>query len=445
MQIYLLLASFLPSFPPAGAQEISWLDHDRVLVRTGDRVEAWPGSEGTDTYCWDRDGRSLLITRAGILQRLDRNGRRTTLAHGYTDMRFPDVDRTTGRIAFACTEANPERKGWRLRVIEADGRGNLELGSGYDPAFLPDGSGVIFEGFDEPGPDIWIHRFDTQARRRLFDVAAPGGRCTPAISPDGKRVAYTSLGRLFVVGFDGLALRDLSPQGATYDRFACFAPDGNSVAFFRERELETALVLRPFDGEERIVEAGLHATLPMFRPQSSAPIIRSLDPASAAVLVTARGSAALDLPDLESLDAATASVLATTAGSLLLDRLVHVDLATAEALAAWDGNGEGYRLSLDGLTACEPAILAALSRSRGWSLSFGSLVHLESEHVRALAPFTGAVVRLRALEALDESTAKSVAATWKAKWLEVDFETKVSVEARHAFGAGTITLRGARP
>ena len=438
-----LAAAALVPAARAGGEEppLAWLEGARVLVRSAEGALPWPGLEDVDTFAWDREGRALLVTRRGLLQRIAADGRRATLAHGYADVRFPDACPANGRIAFACTLPGAARDDWQLRVVEADGRGNLELGPGYDPAFLPDGSALVFEAFEETGPDLWIHSFAGGTRRRLFEQRLAGGRYTPAVAPDGKSVAFSSGGRLMLAALDGSQVRDLSPEGATYDRFASFAPDGGTLAFFREREERVTLVLKGLDGAERELESGPRATLPAFRPARHAPIVTALDPPGAAALVASAGGAAIDLPDLAVLDADTARALARTAGPLALDGLTTIDATTAGALAEWSGNGEAFILSLDGWRDPGPAALAVLARCRGWGLSLGGLRELSPESLHALASFSGALLRLRSLPALDEAVAREVARTWQVKWLELDFEASVSEAARRALAEGSVALR----
>jgi len=75
------------------------------------------------------------------------------------------------------------------------------------------------------------------------DVAVPTNYAVPAISPDGKRVAFVAssggggaLGQLFVRDLDSLTARPLAgTNGATYP---FWSPDGKFIGFFADRKLK---------------------------------------------------------------------------------------------------------------------------------------------------------------------------------------------------------------
>ena len=75
------------------------------------------------------------------------------------------------------------------------------------------------------------------------DVAVPTNYAVPAISPDGKRVAFVAssggggaLGQLFVRDLDSLTARPLAgTTGATYP---FWSPDGKFIGFFADRKLK---------------------------------------------------------------------------------------------------------------------------------------------------------------------------------------------------------------
>lgn len=252
-----------------------------------------------------------------------------------------------------------------MRVIQWDGRGSLELGPGYDPSFVPDGSAVVFEAFDEHGPDLWIYSFEDRSRRRLLGGAPRASRYTPAVSPDGSQVAFTCDGRLQLVGLDGASLREWSPPEGAYGRFAAFDATGTSMLFVGDRAGESRLIWRDALGKEHALNCGVQPLLPAFRPARDGLLHRGLTPVQAEQLVSRAGSADLALPDLQRLDAGTARALAGAQGGLRLDGLTSIDEAAALALAEWESIGEHVFLSLDGLRQPPPAVLAALARVRG--------------------------------------------------------------------------------
>lgn len=271
----LILSALLSTIPRARSQEdlpdMAWLGGNAVQVRTSMGLRDWPGTEGADTFCADRRSGSVLITRNQALLRVNSKGESTELVRDVQSIRFPDVDRREGRIAFAYVEVGTPKQSWKLRLIDAEGKGTRELGTGYDPSFTSDGKSIVFEDHDARGTDLWIMDLATGRRQYLFPEPAKEPRHTPVSAPNGIHVAFTFGGRLHLCSLDGTAIQDLSPEGKTYDRFAAFSADSKSLVFFREREGQTSLVYRLLFGREQIIPAPPHATIPIFLEEPTNP------------------------------------------------------------------------------------------------------------------------------------------------------------------------------
>lgn len=87
--------------------------------------------------------------------------------------------------------------------------------------------------------DIWVARTDGTGERRLTRLGACGG---PALSPDGKRVAFhcrgdqdlyrdTGFGRIYLVDAAGGEPKPLRFDGILAAEHASFSPDGGSLVF----------------------------------------------------------------------------------------------------------------------------------------------------------------------------------------------------------------------
>ena len=135
-------------------------------------------------------------------------------------------------------------------VVRPDGTGRRRLTTdqfGYFGSDIsPDGRHVAFSSFG----GIYVMNADGTGTRL---VASRGFFIdgTPAWSPDGSQIAFFSMvpgpfgnaGRIFVVNVDGTGLRQLSPEDPDpnvyyyFDASPTWSPDGNKIAFSRTGEL----------------------------------------------------------------------------------------------------------------------------------------------------------------------------------------------------------------
>lgn len=79
-------------------------------------------------------------------------------------------------------------------VINTDGTGLKSLGAGSHPSWLPDGSGVVYTQVNDNGHEFTASKvlaIDVQSLRQVTLTSISGViPMTPAVSPDGKRLAF---------------------------------------------------------------------------------------------------------------------------------------------------------------------------------------------------------------------------------------------------------------
>jgi hemolysin type calcium-binding protein/WD40 repeat protein len=144
------------------------------------------------------------------------------------------------RITF---EYCPASGGCGIAVANADGSGQVGLtdpGPGnFDdyPAFFPDGSKIVFAGFDG----------------RIQVIPAAGGTpaplsagpndSAPDVSPDGTKIVFGGNGQITVMGADGSNPTAITtPPAGGFDESPSFAPDGSKVVFQRRNSDGTSTI-----------------------------------------------------------------------------------------------------------------------------------------------------------------------------------------------------------
>ncbi|MEQ8765327.1 MAG: hypothetical protein RL885_15435 [Planctomycetota bacterium] len=394
-RMFLLLTCLLAAAAgedQAPVSTIVVLTRDGLQIVTGDQRRALEGTKDVSTFCWDRDARHLIVTAGGAIARLDvTSGERRILAELEGQVRFPDVDSGTGRIAFASHTGDEPGEGWTLEVMSANGEQRGSLGPGYDPCFDRTGE-LWFEAFD-PRPDLWIVDVVSGQRRRAF--GEPAGRYTVSLSGDGRWVAFSTRGNLSL--HDRKTGKTRSLESKTYDRFASFSPDRRHVTFIRQDE----------DGEQLAIERDLKT--------GEEACIASESP----VLVAYAPHRRLE-------DFLWYSWRARQDGTL--KELTGIDGRADGPLALW------VQRSLDDATRTEAELLCL----RG-------VETLSVEEARELSSFQGGRIFLPDLKALDEDTARALTEGPRNQELYLDgLKTLTEEVARYLVSAQALSLNGVK-
>jgi Tol biopolymer transport system component len=147
---------------------------------------------------------------------------------------FPGAN---GKIVF---DRRTELTGRQVVSMNADGTGQIGLttgAGGYFASGSPDGRKIAFTRC-AADCEIYVMNADGSGEKNLTDNPATDVR--PAWSPDGKKIAFGSLGRtgdweIFVMNADGSDQRNLSSNPAL-DWEPAWSPDGTKIAFTRITE-----------------------------------------------------------------------------------------------------------------------------------------------------------------------------------------------------------------
>jgi hypothetical protein len=124
-----------------------------------------------------------------------------------------------------------------LFVMRTDGSGRRQLGQTFvnggaeSPALSPRGGRLAFEVYRDGAPTLWIARADGSDARPVV----PGG-ARPAFAPDGRTLAYSYGGRVWVMPASGGRGRPVSPAQPEFTVIhgLAFSPDGRYLAYTRQ-------------------------------------------------------------------------------------------------------------------------------------------------------------------------------------------------------------------
>jgi serine/threonine protein kinase len=146
------------------------------------------------------------------------------------------------QIAFASNRSGS----MQIWLMDAMGNGLVQLtslaGGGCQPAWSPDGTKIAFvspcKGKDNyAGGRIFIMNADGNDLHPLPIAINPEGDYEPAWSPDGKKIAYTSLNseqtQIYIYDFSTSTTRNIS-NSKSPDSNPAWSPDGTQVAFARK-------------------------------------------------------------------------------------------------------------------------------------------------------------------------------------------------------------------
>jgi Tol biopolymer transport system component/imidazolonepropionase-like amidohydrolase len=164
-------------------------------------------------YGWSRDSRSIVIAQGGKLRRLDvESGAVTTIAM------TARVRRTISEMAGA---ARP--------LLD----GPLEVQMPRWTAASPDGTRLAFQAVGR----VWVMDLPSGTPRRLTPSTFEPFEMSPAWSPDGRSIVFTSwadqdMGHIWTIGADGGAPRQLTARAGEY-LHPVWSPDGRTIVATR--------------------------------------------------------------------------------------------------------------------------------------------------------------------------------------------------------------------
>ena len=224
------------------------------------------------------------VKRGFILNKRYRGGSLRLLAHTFANNAVEAITGSPGigltKIAFRQVHG----RNTEIHVADFDGHNATRLthdnSIAAGPEWTPNNDTLYYYSYRRHNPDIYSHNLQTGARQTVARYS--GSNISPAVSPDGRRVAMvlSKAGSpdIWVGSANGTGLRRLTTTKEA-ESSPCWSPDGRWICFVSRAGGRTALYKIPANGGamSRIRTIGaFNATEPDWSPDGKAIVFTTM-------------------------------------------------------------------------------------------------------------------------------------------------------------------------